>query len=153
MLCKSLRTEKIMTDNIDNSGSENISDIQENESIQPNRRRMLMMGAVAATTVIAVRPAMAQSAASVSNCTIKIPGGHAAGKWIQPDGSLVAPDTEGAFAPPHRTYSRQEIYNAFYGHDLPGSDYGASRAYVNYMKRLRRGQSGFTCFASIQFPR
>lgn len=147
-----------MTDETNNIESRNASPEMraqmetDTASAAPNRRRMLMMGAVAATTVVSIRPAMAQSAASVSNCTIRIPGNHAAGKFINPDGSLVDPNTEGAFAPPNRTYSRDEIYRAFYGQNLPGSDYGSSRAYVNYMKNLRRGQSGFTCFASIQTP-
>ena len=28
-----------------------------------------------------------------------------------------------------------------------------SRAYINYIRRLQQGQSGFTCYASLQSPR
>jgi len=39
------------------------------------------------------------------------------------------------------------------GSTLPGTDSQRSRAYVNYIRRLQRGQGGFTCFASLQMPR
>ena len=36
---------------------------------------------------------------------------------------------------------------------LPGTTADANRAYLNYIRRLQRGQGGFTCFASLQMPR
>ena len=39
------------------------------------------------------------------------------------------------------------------GGSLPGTDYERSKAYTNYIRRLQAGQSGFTCFASLQMPR
>jgi hypothetical protein len=39
------------------------------------------------------------------------------------------------------------------GRTLPGTSYEQSQAYVNYIRRLQAGQSGFTCFASLQMPR
>jgi hypothetical protein len=36
---------------------------------------------------------------------------------------------------------------------LPGTSYDQSSAYLNYIRRLRAGQPGFTCYASIQMPR
>ncbi|RYE87235.1 MAG: hypothetical protein EOO78_36045 [Oxalobacteraceae bacterium] len=36
---------------------------------------------------------------------------------------------------------------------LPGTTWESNRAYVNYIRRLQRGQGGFTCFASLQMPR
>ena len=137
-----------MTDNIDNEDIENNGD----DSLNPNRRRMLMMGAVAASSVVTIRPAMAQSAASVTNCTIDIIGRHTGGRSILMDGTLVPPGTPGAFPVPNRRYTRDEIFFAIHGHDLPGSNYGESRAYINYLKSLRSGQPGFSCFASIRAP-
>ena len=39
------------------------------------------------------------------------------------------------------------------GGTLPGTDYYRSRAYLNYIRKLQRGQGGFTCYASLQMPR
>ena len=39
------------------------------------------------------------------------------------------------------------------GRTLPGTSYDQSQAYVNYIRRLQAGQSGFTCYASLQMPR
>src|SRR3712207_5952739 len=65
----------------------------------PSRRVVLALGAAAASTVVTIRPALAQTAGSVLNCQIPIPAPEAAGKYIAPDGSLVAPGTPGAFPP------------------------------------------------------
>ena len=58
-----------------------------------------VLGAAAASTVVTVRPALAQTAGSVLNCEIPVPGPHAAGNYIGQDGTPVAPGTPGA-APP-----------------------------------------------------
>lgn len=167
-----------MTDNMNPSGEKNIPDVNDSEATEArnhaadpmasdngdgkanhsgnhsaNRRQMLMMGAVAASTIVAVRPAMAQSAGSVLNCTIRIPGPHGTGQNIAPDGTLVPKGTEGSFSPYGRRYNGEQIKRALNGRNLPGLGYEESRAYTNYVKRLQAGQSGFTCFASLQMPR
>ncbi len=40
----------------------------------PSRRTVLVLGAAAASTVVTVRPALAQTAGSVLNCEIPVPG-------------------------------------------------------------------------------
>ena len=47
----------------------------------------------------------------------------------------------------------REAMRAFRGQTLPGTTYNQSQAYLQYIRRLQAGQSGFTCFASIQMPR
>jgi hypothetical protein len=39
------------------------------------------------------------------------------------------------------------------GMSPPGFDPSARQAYVNYIRRLQQGTSGFTCYASLQMPR
>ena len=117
------------------------------------RRRALMMGAVTASAVVSIKPALAQTAGSVLNCEIPIPGNHAAGSYISPDGKPVSPDTPGAFPGALQNFSGEEVRRAMNGGTLPGTSYEQSRAYVNYVRRLQQGQSGFTCYASLQMPR
>lgn len=131
--------------------SDNNKSNDENGNV--TRRRALMMGAVGASAVVSIKPALAQTAGSVLNCEVPIPGSHASGGYIAPDGKIVPPDTPGAFAPQGRTYSGEEIKRAMRGSTLPGTTYDESRAYVNYVRRLQHGQSGFTCYASLQMPR
>lgn len=118
-----------------------------------NRRRALMMGAVTASAVISIKPALAQTAGSVLNCEIPVPGNHAAGGYIAPDGKIVSPDTPGAFPPAGRNFTGEEVKRAMNGRSLPGTSSDQSDAYVNYIRRLQSGQSGFTCYASLQMPR
>ena len=59
------------------------------------RRRALMLGAVTASAIVSVRPALAQSAASVMNCEIPVPGPHGTGMNIDAYGKLVPRDTPG----------------------------------------------------------
>lgn len=118
------------------------------------RRRVLMLGAVSASAVVTIRPALANTAASVLNCEIPVPDPARAGRWIAADGSLVDPNTPGAFAPPVRRLTGEEVKAAIYrGRPYPGSAYDASKAYTNYIRRLQRGTSGFTCFASLQMTK
>jgi hypothetical protein len=114
------------------------------------RRRVLMIGAATATTVLSVRPALAQSAASVLNCKIPVP--DVAAKAVAPDGSLVPQGTQGAF-PGGQTFRGEDVKNALRGRTLPGTSYSQSQAYINYIRRLQYGRSGFTCYASLQMPR
>lgn len=119
----------------------------------PTRRRLLQLGAVSASAVITIRPALAQTAASVLNCEIPVPDPARAGAWIARDGALVDPDTPGAFAPPARPLTGEEVKAALGGAPYPGVDHETSQAYTNYIRRLQQGTSGFTCYASLQMPR
>lgn len=142
-----------MTDspNQNDRSSESTSDSESAAIV--TRRRALMMGAVTASAVISIKPALAQTAGSVLNCEIPVPGNHAAGGYIGPDGKIVSPDTPGAFPPAGRNFTGEEVKRAMNGRSLPGTSYDESKAYVNYIRRLQSGQSGFTCYASLQMPR
>ena len=118
-----------------------------------SRRRALMMGAVTASAVVSIKPALAQTAGSVLNCEIPVPGNHAAGGYITADGSVVTSDTPGAFPAAGRNFTGEEVRRAMNGRTLPGTSPDQSQAYVNYIRRLQSGQSGFTCYASLQMPR
>jgi hypothetical protein len=125
----------------------------ENNGKAPTTRRALMLGAAAASAVVTVRPALAQTAGSVLNCQIPVPGPHGTGMNIDAYGKLVTPDTPGSFTATGQKFTGQQVKNALGGAQLPGTTYDQSRAYVNYIKRLQAGQSGFTCYASLQMPR
>ena len=113
-----------------------------------------MLGAVSASAVVTIRPALAGTAASVINCQIPVPDAARTGHWIAADGSLVDPNTPGAFSPPPAPLKGEDVKAAIRsGRAYPGTEYDASRAYTNYIRRLQRGTSGFTCFASLQMPR
>ncbi|TXC70892.1 hypothetical protein FSB78_08000 [Sphingomonas ginsenosidivorax] len=117
-------------------------------------RRALMLGAVTASAVVSIRPALAQTAGSVLNCEIPVPDPGRAGSFIDPQGRVVASGTRGAFRPASRPFKGYEVRQAMAsGSTLPGTESDRSRAYVNYIRRLQRGQGGFTCFASLQMPR
>lgn len=117
------------------------------------RRRALMLGAVAATAVVSVRPAIAQTAGSVLNCQIPVPGPQGTGMNIDAYGKLVPPNTAGSFPATGQKYTGEQVKAALQGRSLPGTSYEQSQAYLNYIRRLQAGQSGFTCFASLQMPR
>ena len=116
----------------------------------PTRRRVLMLGAISASAVVTIRPALAATAASVMNCEIPVPDPARQGQWIAADGSLVSPNTPGAFQPPLRPIKGEEVKAAIRsGRSYAGSSYDASKAYTKYIGRLQRGTSGFTCYASL----
>jgi|SRR5918997_1375944 hypothetical protein len=119
----------------------------------PTRRTVLALGAAAASTVVTIRPALAQTAGSVLNCEIPVPGPHAAGSHIGPDGSLVAPGTPGAAPPLARPLTGEEAKVLLRGSSPPGVNPQSAQAYANYIRRLQAGMSGFTCYASLQMPR
>ena len=121
----------------------------------PRRRTLLLgMGAAAGSAIVSIRPALAQSAASVLHCQIPIPDPARADRHVAPDGSLVAPGTEGAFPGAGRAFTGEEVKAALHeGRMLPGTGYEQNRAYLNYIRRLQSGTSGFTCYASLQMPR
>ena len=117
------------------------------------RRRALMLGATTASAIVSVRPALAQAAGSVLNCEIPVTGPHGAGMNIDAYGKLVARDTPGSFPATGQKFTGEQVKAALRGRSLPGTSYDQSQAYVNYIRRLQSGQSGFTCYASLQMPR
>jgi hypothetical protein len=120
----------------------------------PSRRTVLVFGAIAASTVVTVRPALAQTAGSVLNCEIPVPGPQAGGSYVGPDGSLVAPGTPGAAPPLTRALRGEEVKSLLRTGTAPaGVDPQSAQAYANYIRRLQAGMSGFTCYASLQMPR
>lgn len=124
------------------------------DGVPSRRRAMLGLGAVAAATVVTVRPALAQTAGSVLNCQIPIPAPEAGSQYIAADGTLVAPGTPGSFAPSPRPMTGEEAKRLLMaGQTPPGMDSQQAQAYANYIRRLQAGMSGFTCYASLQMPR
>ncbi|HEX8571657.1 MAG TPA: hypothetical protein VF759_02770 [Allosphingosinicella sp.] len=122
---------------------------------RPSRRVVLALGAAAASTVVTIRPALAQTAGSVLNCEIPVPAPQAgAGNFIAADGSLVPAGTAGAYPPLTRRLKGEEVKAMLNGGRAPaGIDSEAAQAYANYIRRLQAGMSGFTCYASLQMPR
>ena len=129
------------------NNSENHAGIPHEAS--PTRRRALMLGAVGAATIVSVRPALAQAAGSVLNCEIPMPNGTNLDAY----GRAVPADTPGSFPTLGQKYTGEQVKSALRGRSLPGTTYDQSQAYVNYIRRLQNGQSGFTCYASLQMPR
>jgi len=125
----------------------------ETDEAVPSRRKMLALGAVGISAALTIRPAFAQTAVSVMNCQIPVPGPTGAGKYIDTAGKLVPPGTKGAFPGSVRPFTGEEVKRAFRGQTLPGTTYNQSQAYLQYIRRLQAGQSGFTCFASITTTR
>lgn len=118
------------------------------------RRRALLLGAAGSAAVLTIRPALAQTHASVMTCSIPVPDARHAGQYVAADGSLVAPGTAGAYPPPGRAIPGEAVRQAMAsGGTLPGYSSEQSRAYLAYIRRLQRGTGGFTCFASLQMPR
>lgn len=126
--------------------------VETDETI-PSRRKMLALGAIGVSAALTIRPAFAQTAVSVMNCQIPVPGPTGAGKYIDTAGKLVPPGTKGAFPGAVRPFTGEEVKRAFRGQTLPGTTYNQSQAYLQYIRRLQAGQSGFTCFASITTTR
>jgi hypothetical protein len=126
------------------------------ENAQPpevtSRRNILRLGAVAGGVVLTVRPGIAQAAASVISCNIPVPDPAHGGQYVAADGSLVPAGTTGAF-PGGRTFGGEAVRSGLAGGNLPGASYEESQAYLNYIRRLNYGTSGFTCFASLQMPK
>jgi hypothetical protein len=118
------------------------------------RRQVLALGTIGASMVLTVRPALAQTAASVLSCQIPVPDPARAGGYIARDGSVVPAGTADAVAPPARPLTGEEVKAMLSGGNGPvGATYEQREAYTNYIRRLQRGTSGFTCYASLQLPR
>ena len=118
-----------------------------------DRRTLLRLGAIGASAVVTIRPALAQTTGSVLACQIQVPDPARSGNYVAADGSLVAPSTPGAFPPSLQPFTGEDVKAALGGRSLPGVDPQRSQAYTNYIRRLQRGTSGFTCYASLQMPR
>jgi hypothetical protein len=129
-----------------------MSDGQEDQSpMVPSRRAVLVLGAAAASTVVTIRPAFAQTAGSVMNCQIPIPASGMGGKMIAADGSVVPAGTPGAFPPLSRPLTGEEAKKLLQGGSAPaGIDYQSAQAYANYIRRLQPGVGGYSCYASLQ---
>lgn len=116
------------------------------------RRRVLQMGVLGVAAVVTIRPAVAQAATSVMTCTIPVPDPGRLGSSISADGSVVPAGTAGSFEGAVRPLPAQDVKAALRGRSFPGVDPKQSQAWTNYIRRLQQGQSGFTCYASLQTP-
>lgn len=114
----------------------------------PSRRGLLRLGAISASAIVTIRPALAQTAGSVLNCQIPLPDPARPG-WIAANGDVVPAGTQGAFAGRAQAVTGEQVKAAMNGSPYPGAGYEASKAYTAYIKRLQQGQSGFTCYASL----
>jgi len=135
-----------------------MSDVEDSPGEQggfrPSRRSVLVLGAAAASTVVTIRPALAQTAGSVLACEIPVPAQNAAGSFISDDGRLVAAGTPGAHPPLPRPLKGEEAKQLLRSGITPsGVDPNAAQAYANYIRRLQAGMGGFTCYASLQMRR
>lgn len=116
------------------------------------RRRVLRLGGLGLAAVVTVRPALAQAATSVLTCQIPVPDNARAGNLIAADGRVVPAGTPGAFAGSPTPLKGEAVKRALRGGGFPGTDPSQGQAWTNYIRRLQRGQSGFTCYASLQMP-
>jgi len=123
------------------------------ETVPPtSRRELLRLGAAAGAVVLTVRPGIAQAATSVLNCQIPVPDPARAGMAVASDGTMVPAGTQDAFAG-GRVFTGEQVRSGLRGGNLPGTGYEESQAYLNYVRRLNHGRSGFTCYASLMVPR
>lgn len=117
-----------------------------------DRRQLLRLGGLGVAAVVTIRPAIAQAATSVLTCQIPVPDAGRAGSYIAADGSVVPTGTAGAFPGSATPLKGEDVKAALNGSSFPGADPSQSQAWTNYIRRLQRGQSGFTCYASLQMP-
>lgn len=118
-----------------------------------DRRNLLRMGALGTAAIVTIRPAIAQAATSVITCQVPVPDAGRAGNYIAADGSVVPAGTAGAFPGTATPVKGEDVKRALVGGTFPGADPSQSQAWTNYIRRLQHGQSGFTCYASLQMPR
>ena len=116
------------------------------------RRTILRMGALGTAAVVTIRPAIAQAATSVITCQVPVPDPGRAGSYVAADGSIVPAGTAGAFPGSPTPLKGTDVKAALNGRSFPGADPQQSQAWTNYIRRLQQGQSGFTCYASLQMP-
>jgi hypothetical protein len=117
-----------------------------------DRRQLFRLAGLGVAAVVTIRPAIAQAATSVISCQIPVPGMGRSGNYIASDGSVVPSGTAGAFPGASAPLKGDDIKAALRGRSFPGAAPEQSQAWTNYIRRLQRGQSGFTCYASLQTP-
>ncbi len=117
-----------------------------------DRRQLLRLGGLGVAAVVTIRPAIAQAATSVLTCQIPVPDAGRAGSYIAADGNVVPAGTAGAFPGSATPLKGEDVKAALGGRSIPGTDPAQSQAWTNYIRRLQHGQSGFTCYASLQMP-
>jgi hypothetical protein len=125
----------------------------DHDSSATGRRSLLALGAVSASMIVTVRPAIAQTAGSALACQIPIPDPGRAGQAIAADGTVVPQGTPGSVAAPARALTGDEVKAMLSGGSPAGITFEQRQAYTAYIRRLQRGTSGFTCYASLQLPR
>ena len=116
------------------------------------RRNLLRLGALGTVAVVTIRPALAQAATSVITCQVPVPDPGRVGNHIAADGSVVPAGTAGAYPGPATPLRGEDVRAALNGRSFPGAEPAQSQAWTNYIRRLQQGQSGFTCYASLQMP-
>lgn len=111
-----------------------------------SRRTVLRLGAIAIPAVVTLKPAYA-AVTSVMTCQIPMTN------WVDSQGKVKAANTSGAFPPPSRPYTGEEILNLQRPNITMTNNQNltqqAFNAHVEYIKRMQRGTAGFTCWASI----
>jgi hypothetical protein len=111
-----------------------------------SRRAVLRLGAVAVPAIVTLKPAYA-AVTSVMNCQIPITN------WVDAQGNVKAAGASGAYPPPSRAYTGEEILRLQRPNIKMTNNQTltqtAFNAHVEYIKKLQRGTSGFTCWASI----
>lgn len=117
-----------------------------------DRRQLVRLAGLGVAAVVTIRPAIAQAAASVLTCQIPVPDAGRTGGYIAPDGRVVPSGTAGAFPGAPAPLKGADVKAALQGRSFPGAVPEQSQAWTNYIRRLQRGQSGFTCYASLQTP-
>jgi len=117
-----------------------------------DRRHVLRLGGLGVAAVVTIRPAIAQAATSVLACQIPVPDAGRTGSYIAPDGHVVPSGTVGAFPGASGPLKGPDVKAALSGRSFPGADPAQGQAWTNYIRRLQHGQSGFTCYASLQTP-
>lgn len=130
-----------MTEHTAGEGQEETPRAEEKSDSHRQARRALILGAVASSAIVSVRPALAQTASSVLTCEITVPAIEQGPIYVDSYGNIVDRETKGATLLPPRTFKGEQISRG----RVPGP-----RAYRDLIRRLRPGMSGFTCYASIQ---
>lgn len=137
---------------IEDDGAVEDSDASAGDAARGTRRTLLRLGVLGTAAVVTIRPALAQAAASVITCQVPVPDMGRAGSYIAADGSVVPAGTAGAFPGAPTPLRGADVKAALDGRSFPGTDPSQSQAWTNYIRRLQQGQSGFTCYASLQMP-
>lgn len=117
-----------------------------------SRRTLLRLGALAAPAVVTLKPAFAQTQASILNCEVPVT------TWVTENGEPALSDDPEAIAPPNRPYIGEEIRTR----DMPSDialvdskpyDQRAFDAHIRYLEKHAQPGQGLTCMASIMRPR